>query len=124
MDIIEEPAQRREVSVCISILAGLLHKPNVINQLFREENMQESLFYQEIIQKGVQKGIQQGLQQGQKQEALSMTMRLLRRRIGEISPTTEERIRALSLSQLEDLGEALLDFSAPTDLTAWLDNLE
>ncbi|MFB2922737.1 DUF4351 domain-containing protein [Aerosakkonema funiforme] len=82
--------------------------------------MQESLFYQEIIQKGVQKG----LQQGQKQEAVSLTMRQLRRRIGEISPAIEERIRALSLSQLEDLGEALLDFSAPADLTAWLDNLE
>ena len=32
------------------------------------------------------------------------------------------RIQALPLEQLELLAEALLDFSGPTDLQAWLDN--
>ncbi|WP_338022554.1 DUF4351 domain-containing protein [Argonema antarcticum] len=40
-----------------------------------------------------------------------------------MAPSTEERIRALSLSQLENLAEALLDFSSPEDLTAWLENM-
>ncbi|MFB2922736.1 MULTISPECIES: DUF4351 domain-containing protein [Aerosakkonema] len=97
--------------------------------------MEDSLLYQEIMQKGVQEGWEQGLQlglqqgleqgwqHGQKYQAFTQTRRQLRRRIGAIGLTTEERIRALSLSQLEALGEALLDFSAPADLTAWLDNL-
>jgi hypothetical protein len=48
-------------------------------------------------------------------------MRLLPRRIGAIAPDLEERIRGLSLFQLEELAEALLDFSAANDLTVWLD---
>jgi hypothetical protein len=32
----------------------------------------------------------------------------------------EERLAALSDTQLEDLGEALLDFAQPSDLADWL----
>jgi hypothetical protein len=35
---------------------------------------------------------------------------------------TRDRITALSLPQLESLGEALLDFAALSDLTTWLEN--
>ena len=38
------------------------------------------------------------------------------------SEATTVRIQALPLEQLKDLAEALLDFSGPTDLQAWLDN--
>ncbi|MFB2922122.1 DUF4351 domain-containing protein [Aerosakkonema funiforme] len=88
--------------------------------------MEESSFYQEIFEKAVQRGFQQGLQRGLEQalqRETSMILRLLRRRVGELEPSTEERIRALSITQWEDLAEALLDFSSPADLTAWLDNL-
>ena len=33
----------------------------------------------------------------------------------------EERIAALSVSRIEALGEALLDFARPADLLDWLD---
>jgi hypothetical protein len=33
----------------------------------------------------------------------------------------ETQIKALPLAQLEELGEALLDFSQMSDLLAWLD---
>jgi len=122
VELIQDPAQRREILVCTAVMAGLLHKPNLISQLFREDNMQESLFYQEIVEKGEQRGLQRGLQQGLQRE-VSVILRLVRRRVGELAPSTEERIRALSISQLENLAEALLDFSSPADLTVWLDNL-
>ena len=32
----------------------------------------------------------------------------------------ETHVQALSLNQLESLGEALLDFSEPADLMTWL----
>lgn len=114
VELIQDPAQRREILACTAVMAGLLHKPNLIRQLFREDIMQESLFYQEILEKGEQRGLQR---------EKSVILRQLRRRVGELAPSTEERIRALSITQLENLAEALLDFSSPADLTVWLDNL-
>lgn len=82
--------------------------------------MRESVIYQEILQEGREIGLQQGLQQGE----LALIMRQLTRRIGTVDPELQERIRGLSIAQLEDLGEALLDFSTPADLTAWLQSLD
>lgn len=50
-----------------------------------------------------------------------MILRQLKRRLGEVTAELEERIRSLSIAQLEDLGEALLDFSDTSDLVAWLE---
>ena len=47
-------------------------------------------------------------------------LRVLTRRFGERSPALQAQIQSLSLSQLESLGEALLDFSQPSDLQDWL----
>ncbi len=79
--------------------------------------MQESVIYQDILQKG----LQQGLQQGRQEEALSLLMRQLTRRFGKVESQWQERVRGLSLAQLEELSEALLDFERVTDLTIWLD---
>ncbi|WP_414585108.1 Rpn family recombination-promoting nuclease/putative transposase [Scytonema sp. PCC 10023] len=112
VDMIEENDERQNISACTQILAGLRFDKNLIQRLFREEIMQESVIYQDILQKGEQKG--------KKQEALAYTMRLLNRRIGSVNPQLQEQIRSLSVPQLEDLGEALLDFSSETDLINWL----
>ncbi|BAZ02397.1 hypothetical protein NIES37_64090 [Tolypothrix tenuis PCC 7101] len=53
-------------------------------------------------------------------EAVTMVLRLLNRRVGALTPLLQERIQQLSTPQLEDLGEALLDFSAIADLENWL----
>lgn len=100
------------MSACTQILAGLRFAKNLIQQLFREEIMQESVIYQDILQKGEQKG--------KKQEALALILRQLPRRIGSVNPQLQEQISSLSVLQLEDLGEALLDFSTETDLINWL----
>jgi hypothetical protein len=41
-------------------------------------------------------------------------------RTDKIPADAEAQVRALSLPQLEALGEALLDFSEPDDLDSWL----
>ena len=74
--------------------------------------MRKSVIYQDIWEKGRQ------------EEAVSLILRLLNRRLGEISSTLSQQIRELSLEQLETLGEALLDFTSLTDLTAWLSEIE
>ena len=72
--------------------------------------MEESVTYQAILQKGSQR------------EGLLLIKRQLRRRFGELSSGLEQQLQTLSVSQLEDLAEALLDFSDVNDLTRWLDN--
>jgi predicted transposase YdaD len=49
-----------------------------------------------------------------------LLFRLLSKRFGKISDRSIQTINKLSLEQLEDLGEALLDFSVIKDLDNWL----
>ena len=63
---------------------------------------------------------QEALQEGRQEEGGSLVLRQLTRKIGLIAPETEAQIRALSLPQLEALGEDLLDFAHGSDLTTWL----
>ena len=65
---------------------------------------------------GIEEGISQGISQGKE----SLVLRLLHRRIGDVSPETTARLAKLSPEQLDDLGEALLEFSSVTELDKWL----
>lgn len=84
----------------------------------------QSVAYREIFGQGHQdgrlEGRQEGLQEGRRDEAAAVTLRQLNRRCGTLSDATTNRIEALPLEQLEALAEALLDFSGPADLAAWL----
>ena len=75
---------------------------------------------QEWIEEGRLEGRQDGEARGRATEAAVVTLRLLNRRCGLLSKATTARIKALPLEQLEALAEALLDFSGPADLAAWL----
>jgi flagellar biosynthesis/type III secretory pathway protein FliH len=74
------------------------------------------------MEEGLQQGRQEGLEEGRRQEALALVLRQLARRVGEVEPELQEQIQALAIAQIEDLGEALLDFSTKADLQAWLEN--
>ena len=74
--------------------------------------MRESVIYQEIRE--------DGLLEGRQREALSFVTRQLTRRLGTIAPEMQTQIQTLSVEELENLGEALLDFSEATDLANWL----
>lgn len=76
--------------------------------------IQETRVYQEIKQ------------EGKELEARSLIFRLLTKRVGTLSPEVHQSVENLSLEQLENLGEALLDFNNMTDLENWLkgDNKE
>jgi predicted transposase/invertase (TIGR01784 family) len=115
VDMIESPGQRQEVAACSQVLAGLRFKKEIIQGLFRENIMRESVIYQDILQ--------EGRQEGRKEGETALILRLLARRLGTVAvpPDVQERIRGLSIAQLEDLAEALLYFSQPTDLMNWLE---
>ncbi|MDK2412833.1 Rpn family recombination-promoting nuclease/putative transposase [Aphanizomenon sp. 202] len=110
--ITDVPA-RQNTAAYTEILAGLRFEKNLIRQLLSEDIMQESVIYQDILQKGEQKGEQK--------EAFRFLNRQLNRRFGEMDSFIVERIRLLPTEQLEILGEEFLDFSGISDLVNWLD---
>ena len=63
---------------------------------------------------------QEWIAEGRFEGEAVVALRLLNRRCGPLSEATTSRIQALPLEQLEALTEALLDFSGPADLAAWL----
>ena len=63
-------------------------------------------------------------QEIKEEEAQSLILRLLNRRVGELPQEIRQRVENLSLEQLENLGEALLDFNSMTDLQAWLEEVK
>jgi predicted transposase/invertase (TIGR01784 family) len=117
VDRIEDSEQQRGIIACTGILAGLRFDTNLIRSFLRIDIMRESVIYQEILQEG----IQQGVQQGRKQEVISMIIRQLTRRFGELNPILREQIEGLTIEQLEMLVEALLDFTELADFGVWLE---
>ncbi|MDY7008677.1 MAG: DUF4351 domain-containing protein [Cyanobacteriota bacterium] len=117
---IEEPSQQRNISAAAEILGGLRFDKNLIRQLLREEIMKESVIYQDILQKGEQRGEQRGLQKGQ----AMLVITLITHRFGDISKDIEAKIRSLSISQLNELAIAQLNFTSMDDLISWLNESE
>lgn len=65
---------------------------------------------------GLEKGRAEGLAEGEAR----MVLRQLVRQVGMLGSAAQARVRALPVESLEALGEALLGFSTPADLEAWL----
>jgi transcription termination factor NusB len=59
--------------------------------------------------------------QGEQKATLKSVLRVLNRRVGELDAQMKERLQQLSVSQLEDLLDAALDFTRLEDLTVWFD---
>jgi predicted transposase/invertase (TIGR01784 family) len=86
---------------------------------FTQEELKE-LQKQELWIQDQQIAIEIAREQVTKTAQLSLILRQLVRRLGTIQPETENCIRQLSVEELENLGEAVLDFNHPSDLTVWL----
>lgn len=78
----------------------------------RELIMQLSPLLLEKIEAAEQRGRQEG--------EFGLILRLLKKRVGVITPEIQMQIEALSLDRLEILGEDLLDFTSVADLGLWL----
>jgi predicted transposase YdaD len=69
-----------------------------------------------------EEGRQEGLLEGRQEGEALVVLRQLRRRCGDIPALVESKLRALSSLDLEDLADALLDFSSLAELERWLDD--
>ena len=79
-------------------------------------NLEESRVYQDAKAAGREEGVQVGLQAGQS----ALVLRLLTRQVGKVPVASQTIVRSLPLADLEELGEALLEFTQLTDLVIWL----
>ena len=115
-----DPARMQLISGFIDTYLRLNAEEQVIFQteISQLEPTQQEVVMQ-IVTSWMEEGIQQGLQQGEL-KIIQIIQRQLTRRIGVINPELQEQVRRLSLTQLEDLAEALLDFSTEADLVNWL----
>jgi predicted transposase/invertase (TIGR01784 family) len=85
-----------------------LSREEILQMLEIVAEAQQTRFYQEAKEEGRQEGER------------AIILRLLNRRLGRLSSEMQAQIGTLTLEQLEDLGEALLDFSTLEDLQQWM----
>ncbi len=72
------------------------------------------------MEQGIAEGEKRGRTEGRTEEAQSLILRQLARRVGPLPASVEAQVQSLKLQQLEALSEALLDFAQLPDLTDWL----
>ena len=108
----------KDLEPLLSFFASFVFDIPLVQQMMRWDMtvLQESPWYNEILKEGLQKGRQEG--------EVSLVLRLLTRRFGLLSEQRTEQIRQLSVPQLQDLGEALLEFEGMTDLEQYLFRLD
>jgi predicted transposase YdaD len=87
-----------------------------VKAMFSISELKQTRVYRDAMDEGRV----EGRVEGRKEEAQSLILRMLARRFGSVDRVIESKIRSLPLSRLEDLGEALLEFSQPSDLSNWL----
>jgi predicted transposase/invertase (TIGR01784 family) len=79
-----------------------------IEAMFLVSDIKQTRVYQEAKEEGEQ--------QGEK----NLLLRILSKRFGKLNDSYIESINSLTIAQLEDLGEALLDFGDINDFEQWL----
>lgn len=89
IEAISDLREKSNVAASTAILAGLVLSKETIKRLLKEDIMKESVIYQEIKA--------EGREEGRLQEGVNLILRLLNRRIGQISPNLLTQIRRLSV---------------------------
>ena len=116
------PLNQPYVKITLELLYNL-QKNLKINQSSQTEDqeliMRLAPLYQQDRELAKQEGLHEGLQRGLQQEQY-LIIRQLTRRIGEIDSSLIQKVQELPVEKLEELGEALLDFTSVTDLETWL----
>jgi predicted transposase YdaD len=80
----------------------------------------DHLRHTRLAQDWIEEGRQEGRLEGEARGEAKLALRQLNLVCGPLSEATTARIKALPLERLEALTDALLAFSGPADLAAWL----
>jgi predicted transposase YdaD len=119
---LQQNEQLVELESLLGFFASFVLETELVQQIMRWDVtvLRESPWYLEIQQESEQVGEQRGEQRGRTEEARSLILRQLTRRVGILPPEIRSQVESLNLEKLESLGEALLDFSSGADLVEWL----
>ncbi|MBW4512308.1 MAG: Rpn family recombination-promoting nuclease/putative transposase [Scytonematopsis contorta HA4267-MV1] len=116
----EQPQAANRAIILDMVTTIMVYK---FEQLSRREvesmlgiTLQETRVYQEIKEEGRELG----LEEGREEATVKLIVRQLTRRFGELSEEMRLQISSLPMPVLENLSEALLDFTSLADLQAWL----
>lgn len=91
----------------------------VYEVLLEGNRLEESVVYQDIIQRGVELGRQQ-IQKVWLERWQAIILRQLAQRFGRLSPKVRERVKLLPLPKLEKLFREILLLSDKQALNEWL----
>ena len=75
-----------------------------------------------VVDTSREEGRIEGREEGRIEQARSLLIRQLARKLGDLPPPLEQQLAQLSLETLDMLSEALFDFETTDDLAAWLTN--
>jgi predicted transposase/invertase (TIGR01784 family) len=114
--LLEQAQEQSEIAIIDLITTIIVYK---FTNLSREEII--AMLGLDLEEpRALREAKEEGREEGRKQEGISLVIRLLNRRLGGIPEQYLLQIQELSLSQIEALGEELLDFSTVADLERWL----
>jgi predicted transposase/invertase (TIGR01784 family) len=112
-----EPERQGIIDLVVTIMAYRFSQMSRVEvEAMLGLTLQETRVYQEARAEGEEIGEQRGRQEAGR----SLVLRQLMRRLGLVPDEVRSRIATLSIEQLENLAEALLDFSTLDDLLDWL----
>jgi Domain of unknown function (DUF4351) len=133
------PQERAKVKVeCLRAIANLKLDParvsilsGFVDSYLNLNRVEEVEFEEEVasIKKETEKEkvmqivtswMEQGIERGEQQATLKSVLRVLNRRVGELDGGTIDRLQQLTVSQLEDLLDAALDFTQVAQVESWL----
>ncbi|MGH9803522.1 MAG: Rpn family recombination-promoting nuclease/putative transposase [Blastocatellia bacterium] len=113
--------KQQQVMALFEFLDSLLQLPDELDNEFYEkldeQKGEEKMKYVSSIERiGIRKGVEIGRGEG----SVEIVLRILKRRFGALDETVESQIRTLSLWQVEELSDYLLEFASLADLQSWL----
>jgi hypothetical protein len=130
-----QPSDRPKVKAeCLRLLATLKLDPartrlisGFVDTYLTLNVTEEQTFQTELDKMGLNKEervmeiVTSWMRTGMRNEAEKLVLRQLNRRFGPIETEIEQQIQALSIDRVEDLSDALLDFSDRSQLVVWLE---
>jgi len=114
--LIEKATEQAESRIIDLVTTIIVYKFENLSQ----EEIQAMLGLGTQEPRAIREAEAKGEAKGREEEARSLVLRLLNRRLRKIPKQLLAKVQKLSLAQTEALGEALLDFTTVADLKTWL----
>ena len=123
INAIKDREERRDTLNLTRVLAGLRFDAKLVYEILRKSTMlEESVVYQDIMQRGFRRGKHEGKLEGKLEGRREDILLLFTERFGAVAPKLQGQINALSAAQLEALLKASWRLQSAEDLAQWLAN--